>query len=216
LLDPLTHLATNSTATTIATATTGPDPALTLTAAIVSAVVAFAILGLDRFLIEPRKWRVRYVVRQLEKSVQLHAWLVSVLRACQEKAKRTPDVEAKLPHLLESDDVRKLEDIFEKNAYFLSSELKQTWYDAQRKDTTFLFDAVKHRDKIGAPTVLGSMEHRVVSIDLTEMQNRAETEVSFVIQVHRNLTRFAGLKALTKRELPDLYERYTKEMQIDT
>ena len=145
LLDSLTHVATNSTATTTATATTGPDPALTLTAAVVSAVVAFAILGLDRFLIEPRKWRVRYVVRQLEKSIQVHAWLLSILRACQEKAKRTPEVEAKLPHLLESDDVRKLEDIFEKNAYSLSKELKQTWYDAQRKDTTFLFDAVKHR-----------------------------------------------------------------------
>jgi hypothetical protein len=209
-------VATNSTATTTATATTGPDPALTLTAAVVSAVVAFAILGLDRFLIEPRKWRVRYVVRQLEKSVQVHGWLVSVLRACQEKAKRTPEVEAKLPHLLESDDVRKLEDIFEKNAYSLSKELKQTWYDAQRKDTTFLFDAVKHRDKIGAPTIFGSVEHRVVSVDLTEMQEKTEIELEFTLKVHRNLTRFAGLKTLTKRELPDLYERYTKEMQIAT
>ena len=42
------------------------DP--TFLAAVVSAIVAFAILGLDKFFIEPRKWLKRYQIRVYEKS----------------------------------------------------------------------------------------------------------------------------------------------------
>lgn len=151
------------------------DP--TLTAAFVSAIVAILILAIDRFWIEPRKWRRRYEIRWRQKQIEVHQWLLSVLAACRYKAGRIPhqqgEPERTYTHILESDDVQKLEDIFEKRAALLSDELKQTWYDLQKKDTTFLLDQTKHRE----PMTTGvdwfpALKHKVFAANLGAMERR--------------------------------------------
>jgi hypothetical protein len=151
----------------------------TIVAAFVSAVVAIIILAIDRFWIEPRRWQSRYEVRLLERRVKTHAWLVSVLEASKAKAKRVPT--SKVPYLLEGDDVRKLEDIFERKAYLLSDQLRQAWYDLQVRDTTFLMDKTKHRDTMGTGIPeLGLLPSRyqVFSIDLSAMHHQAGADLA--------------------------------------
>ena len=142
---------------------------------LVSVLVSVSVTLLIVFLVEPHKWRSRYEIKSLEKSVGGHGYLVSVLEACKEKAKRTPERPDKKSHLLEGDDVRKLEDIFEKRAYLLSKELRQTWYDFQAKDTTFLMDKTKHRD--AASTAFGA-KFIMFESDLAEMQRQAEDDLA--------------------------------------
>ena len=185
MLELIVHQ-TNSTVTTTMSqqAWNGISADSTVWAAAVSAVVAFLILAIDRLWIEPRKWRSRYQVKSLEAAIEIHEWLVSVLKACREKAERTPQRPDKPPHLLESDDIRKLEDILEKKAYLLSKKLKQTWYEAHRKDKTFLLDGVKHRDR----------DFRVLSIDLAEMQKQAETDLSELQSRYEKMTKLSLFK----------------------
>ena len=174
---------------TTTTTTTGPglsvalDP--TLTAALVSAIVAVLILAIDRFWIEPRRWRKRYETKWRQKQIEIHQWLLSVLVACRHKAGRIPSQEGKpertYTHLLESDDVQKMEDIFEKKAALLSDQLKQAWYDLQREDSTFLQDRTKHRE----PMMTGvdwfpALKHRVFVANLVNMERQATEDLQAI------------------------------------
>jgi len=152
----------------------------TLLAALVSAVVAFIILTLDRFLIEPRKWRSRYEIRALEKALETHNWLVSVLKVCQQKAKR--QTERKFSHVLEREDILNLEEIFERKAWLISEELRQTWYDLQGKDTYFEMMSVKSR------------ERKLTAADLTKMQEQAQSDSAQLQSRYRELTGFRLVK----------------------
>lgn len=166
----------------VTTTITGPglsaalDP--TLTAALVSAIVAVSILAIDRLWIEPRKWRRRYEIRWRQKQIEVHQWLLSVLAACRHKAGRIPrregESERTYTHLLESDDVQKLEDIFEKRAALLSDELKGTWYDLQEEDRTFLLDQTKHREPMATGADwFPALRHRVFVANLAKMERQA-------------------------------------------
>jgi hypothetical protein len=174
------------------------DP--TFLAAVVSAIVAFAVLGLDKFFIEPRKWLKRYQIRVDEKAIGLHWWLISILKACREKAMRQIEEGSKpvQPHLLESVDIWKLEEIFEKKAYLLSDALKRKWYDLQRQDKFFELIRVRYRDEDRFPTVktpqgelqVPSMRHEVIAIDLTSMEKQAEEDLASFQGRHERLTGF--------------------------
>jgi len=132
---------------------------------IISALVAFVILVIDRFLIEPRIWHSRYKLRSLEKSLEVYGWLISVLKVCQQKAKR--QTQEKFTHLLEKGDILNLEEIFEKKkAYLLSERLRQTWYDLQKEDTYFVMMKIKN----------GEPQFKLTAADLTKMQEQAETD----------------------------------------
>jgi hypothetical protein len=175
-----------------------------LLSAIIAAVVAFTILFLDRIFIEPRKWTSRYEIRTLEKALEVHGWLLSVLNACEEKAKRQAEKRATPPsHLLESADILQLEGIFGKKAYLLSERLKQTWYDLQRKDAYFGMMKVRNRETIPlepivsrnpwpSPFVLTprSMKHEIIDADLTDMQKQAEADFAALKSRYTKLTRF--------------------------
>jgi hypothetical protein len=171
----------------------------TLLAALISAVVAFIVLSADRFVIEPRKWRSRYEIRTLEKAIQVHAWLLSVLKGCREKAQRQAEKrENPPPHLLESADIWKLDDIFERNAYLLSSELKGTWYEMQKRDQYFELARVRHRDVDRPPPVetLGGgrvefspTRHEAIADDLTEMEKQAVADLKRLQTKYGKLTR---------------------------
>lgn len=178
------------------------DP--TLVAAIVSAIVAFAVLGLDRLFIEPRKWLRRYETRMDERAIALHCWLISILKACREKAKRQEEQRSKPsePHLLESADIWKLEEIFEKKSYLLSDALKRKWYDLQRKDEFFEMIRVRHREEYKFPLLktpqgelLGefqgpTMRHEVVGADLTDMEKQAEDDLAALQDRYERLAGF--------------------------
>jgi len=153
-------------------------------AALVSAVVAFIILILDRLLIEPRKWKLRYKIQSLEKRLEVHGWLISVLKGCQEKAKRQGGAPGET-HLLESIDIINLEKIFGNKAYLLSDELKKTWYDLQAKDAYFEMMRVRKGEVdeaapvnlVGGGTVQPPpVKHEIIGGDLTAMQIQAEAD----------------------------------------
>jgi hypothetical protein len=164
--------------------------------AIIAAVVAFIVLLLDKLLIEPRKWTARYEIRTLEKALEAHGWLLSVLKACEEKAKRQAEKRANPPpHLLESADILQLEEIFGKKAYLLSEKLKQTWYDLQRKDAYFEMMKVRNQETIPIPPLIPdtmfasitpqSVKHQVVAADLMEMQKQAERDFTAQVPIHK-------------------------------
>jgi hypothetical protein len=167
----------------------------TLWAAFVSAIVAVVILALDRYWIEPRKWSLRYEIKILEKQIEALQWLLSVLAACREKADRIPrqegEPERTYSHLLESDDVQKLEDIFEKRASLLSKQLKHTWYDLQREDTTFLLDSTKHREPmLSAIPGFSGLKHNVFTANLSRMENQAKTDFADVRNLYFEKAKF--------------------------
>jgi hypothetical protein len=167
----------------------------TLWAALVSAIVAIVILGIDRYWIEPRKWSSRFEIKSLERQLEALQWLLSVLAACKEKAGRIPtrqgQPERGYTHLLESDDVQKLEDIFEKKASLLSRQLKQTWYDLQREDTSFLLDSTKHREPMNTPLKgFGQMKHKVFTANLANMERQAKSDFATVSNTYFKKTGF--------------------------
>jgi hypothetical protein len=174
------------------------DP--TLLAAVVSALVAFAVLGLDKFFIEPRKWLKRYQIRVVEKAIGLHWWLISILKACREKAMRQIEEGSKpaQPHLLESADIWKFEEIFEKKSYLLSDALKSKWYGLQRQDKFFELIRVRYRDQDKFPTVktpqgemeMPAMRHEVISVDLMDMEKQAENDLANLQDRYQRLTGF--------------------------
>lgn len=94
-------------------------------------------------------------------------------------------------HLLESDDVQKLEDIFEKRASLLSNQLKQTWYDLQKSDTTFLMDATKHREPMISPMEgFPEMKRRVFTANLANMEGQAKSDFVAVSNLYFERTGF--------------------------
>jgi hypothetical protein len=174
------------------------DP--TLLAAVVSAIVAFAVLGLDKFFIEPRKWLNRYHTRVDEEAIGVHSWLISILKACREKAKRQIKEGSKpaQPHLLESADIWKLEEIFEKKAYLLSDALKRTWYDLQKHDKSLELTHVRYRDEVMLPTIKTPtidfhsppMRYNVIAVDLTSMEKQAEDDLASLQGRYERMTGF--------------------------
>ena len=71
--------------------------------------------------------------------------------------------------------------IFEKRASLLSKQLKQTWYDLQREDTSFLLDSTKHRDSIASGVEwLKGMKHTVFTANLVGMERQAKTDFADV------------------------------------
>jgi hypothetical protein len=144
-------------------------------AAVVSAVVSIFIWILFQFRIEPRRWKSRYEIRSLERKLEVHGWLISVLKACEEKARRQQSKTGSQTHLMETSDILQLEGVFGRKAYLLSEKLRQTWYELQRKDTYFEMMRVKNRETMGlagAP----QMKHELTLGDLTEMQRCAERD----------------------------------------
>jgi hypothetical protein len=172
----------------------------TLLSALISAVVAFIIVTADRFFFEARTWHKRYEIRWLEKQIQIHEWLLTILNACREKAKRQAEKSTnRPPHLLESADIGKLENIFEKNAYLLGDSLRKTWLALQGRDQYFELARVRNRDVDVVPpleTPQGPMQfpptkHEAVFDDLTEMEKQAETDLACLRLRYRKLTGFA-------------------------
>jgi hypothetical protein len=171
----------------------GIDPAIWATAATLVSVLVSTIVTLYIVKwVEPKKWISRYGIRSLEKALEVHGWLLSVLRACVEKARRQEGTEKAGPHLLESSDIWTLETIFGKRAYLLSDRLNQTWYDLQRKDAYFEMTRVKHREPIDLPGA-SPMIHEMVGADLTEMQKQVEADFAALRSRYEKMT---GLKTL--------------------
>jgi hypothetical protein len=203
LLDLVLQAATNSTVTTNPASTSSIDLQPALVAALVSGFITILGLYLDRYVIEPRKWYSRYLIEELGKQQRILDWLVSVLGACREKAKR---LENPPKHLLESSDIMKLETIFEKNAYLLSPDLLQTWSDLQKTDTAFLLDQVRHREVLPS-----GMKMRTVSLDLSKMEMIAYAQ-SKVIRVFRmRLAKLGGLRIFRETEFLDVVKDIYRE-----
>jgi hypothetical protein len=184
----------------------GLDPAIwAAVATIVSVLISTVVTLFVVYVVEPKKWRSRYGVKALEKALEVHGWLVSILRACQEKAKRQEGATDKEPHLLESSDIWTLEEIFGKKAYLLSDRLKQTWYDLQRKDKYFAMVGAKYRRttksspitvkegemEIGVPPL--ELTQETCGSDLTEMQKEAEADFAGLQSRYAKMTGFKPL-----------------------
>ena len=75
-----------------------------------------------------------------------------------------------------------LEEIFEKKAWLLSEELRQTWYDLQGKDTYFEMMSIK------------SEERKLTAADLAKMQEQAQSDLAQLQSRYRELTGFGRLK----------------------
>jgi hypothetical protein len=197
-LEWIIQLGTNSTASSAATtASTGLDP--TVTAALVSAAISIIVWAAYVYSIEPNRWYSRYQITFLEKQVRVLGWLISILNACEEKAKRLEKPTA--PHLLESDDVHKLEEIFEKNSYLLDPDLEQTWYDLQRGDTEFLLDATKRHERTASSAEVDAPRYKVALVDLTLMQDYAESWYETLREVQWGLVHIRGTRYLKDTEL---------------
>jgi hypothetical protein len=98
----------------------------TLFSAIIAALVAFVVLALDRYFIEPRKWRERLKVRTLEKVLEVYGSLVTILKSCRSRAlmqNAPPNVQ----YTVDRDDMRELEAIFEGKSYLLGGKLQAEW-----------------------------------------------------------------------------------------
>jgi hypothetical protein len=143
-----------------------------IVAAIVSAIVALAILGFKEGYLEPRRWRKNIQVSNLEKRLQVYGELISVLESCKRKAMRqdlnksdSPTPEKVHSHLLENPfDGDRLQIIFEKSHHLLSSELLEEWYKFVREDEYFALNQARRK---GEGNLL---------VDFRNMQTIAEKE----------------------------------------
>ena len=93
-------------------------------AAIVSSVMAFVILTVKKFAIEPRRWRKNYSNQQFRKTAaDIYGELITILKSCEHKAMRkhlddTDPLKSNrvASHVLENSfDSNRLQEIFEKS-----------------------------------------------------------------------------------------------------
>jgi hypothetical protein len=208
LLDLVLQAAANSTATTNTASASSMDLQPAVVAALVSGLITTLGLYLDRYVIEPRKWYSRYWIEELGKQQRILDWLVSVLGACRQKAERLENPAG--PHVLESSDIVKLETIFEKNAYLLSSDLLQTWSDLQKTDTAFVLDQVRHREVLPS-----GMRMRMVPLDLSKMQAIALAQSTIIRTLRMRLAQLGGLRIFRETERLDIVKDIYREAGVE-
>lgn len=95
--------------------------------AIIAAVVAFIILFLDRYFIEPRIWRKRNEILSLEKTLEVYGSLVTILKSCNYRAFMQNGARPTDLYNVDRHDIGELEVIFERKGYLLSNELRKEW-----------------------------------------------------------------------------------------
>jgi hypothetical protein len=148
-------------------------------AAIVSAVVAIAILTVKEFAIESRRWRKNIRVSNLEKRLQIYGELITILKSCEHKAmrKHLDDTDSSksnrvASHVLENPfDGNRLQEIFEKSHYLLSTKLLDQWYRFIMEDEFLAFFRSKKSIYESEKTKDSSL-----LVDFREMQCIAQTE----------------------------------------
>jgi len=147
----------------------------TIYSALISAVVAFIILALSKFLIEPRQWRSRYEIRSLEKALEVHGSLIAVLDGCHGKA-LLANVHATAQYRVDSHDIRELETIFERKSYLLSEALREQWSNLHLSQSHF-----------GA---LKAGTYASLDLPLKDMRDLAETDFKAYSERYAKLTSF--------------------------
>lgn len=148
------------------------DP--TLVSAVISALVAFAILGIDRFILTPRARKTSYELRELEKRIDAYGSLVALLKGTKKKGEamgeRSSVVRSGgLTHLLEADDIKSLRILFQRKTRFFSSKLLDLWFRLIEEDKYQRMGRIMQ----GAVNE-GSRE--LFAHNLSEMQEVAELE----------------------------------------
>lgn len=133
-------------------------------AAIVSALVAFFILYIREFWVEPRRWKVNLELHHLEEKLEAYGSLVTILKSALEKGKRQTKEKEAIWCLESPYDSDRMQEIFEKHDYLLSPALRQRWLEMLREDKYFHLFSAK------------SKEAMLIEFDLAEMQRIAEME----------------------------------------
>ena len=155
----------------------------TLLSAIIAAFVAICILFVDRVFIEPRTWKKRYEIRSLEKALETHGWLISILASCHAKVQmliKEGIKQVSADYYVDTNDIRKLELIFEKKAYLLSDRLKELWIE--------LHTTVPQFAELKLGTIL------ILYLPLKSIQDQAEKDFSEYQELYKKLTRFRPLR----------------------
>ena len=108
-------------------------------AAMVSTAISVVIFLVREKKIEPGRWKKNIEFKHLEKQLETHGMLLTMLESFAQRAKRQ-DVggSSGIPHLLQfPTDLDKIKEIFEKSRYLLPKELVDEYLSMVRKDECF-------------------------------------------------------------------------------
>lgn len=146
-----------------------------LLSALIAAVVAFIVLLLDKLFIEPRKWKKRYEIRTLERALEVHGSLITILRECHQRA-LLQNVSANAQYNVNLADLYALQSIFQRKSYLLSQQLRTQWENLQGSQS--------HLPEL--------MEAQVASLNLPlrEMRELAERDFEAYSKRYAKLTDF--------------------------
>lgn len=159
-----------------------------IVAATISAVVAFAILGIDRFVLTPRANRRRYALTHLERRLDVYGHLVALLKGARKKGDALGEISAPTKargykHVLEIHDITALDRLFGEEARFFSNRILDSWLGILARDKYRILDSIREKREIGANAV------RLVPEDLSEMQQIAESEFDEIFEQWQKLAR---------------------------
>ena len=159
-------------------------------AAVVSAIVAFAVLGIDKLVLTPRAHKRSYELGHLERRLYAYAHLVSLLRSSRKKGEALAELSKPIQaserrHVLEIHDIKALDFLFGEQAHLFSDEMLSLWFAVLRRDKYRILDQIREK------RTLGESAPRLVPDDLSEMEQVAELEYKELVARWEGL---AGIK----------------------
>jgi hypothetical protein len=146
-----------------------------LLSALIAAAVALVVLLLDKLVIEPRKWKKRYEIRSLEKTLEVYGALVTILKTCHTRA-LMQNAPSTAQYTVNLNEISQLEVIFERKRYLLSEQLCTQWENLEKYEPQ-----------------LGELKTGAISdlnLPLKEMRGVAEREFAGYTKRYEELTGF--------------------------
>jgi len=157
-----------------------------IVAAIISAVVSFMILGMDKLFLAPKARRESYELAELEKRISAYRQLIALLRLSASQAaaiKGTQLPRDKPLYYLEKNDVEAVDLLFRTYARLLSQEIAEKWFKAIRDDASLA------TLRIGEQQSDRSVVGRSVICDLNEVYKMADLELKELVTRWQALAR---------------------------
>lgn len=178
-------------------------------AAVVSAIVAFAVLGIDKLVLTPRARRRSYELGHLEKRLYAYGHLVALLRASRKKGEALAELSKSIQaserrHVLEIHDIKALDLLFGEQAHLFSDEVLSLWFAVLRRDKYRILDQIREK------RILGESVPRLVPDDLSEMERVAGLEYKELVARWEGL---AGIKL--EYESPGVFRSEMRKLSND-
>lgn len=148
----------------------------TIVAALVSAIIAFVILGVSSLVDQPRKLKNRLKIDFLEKQLGAYGALVALINSLQAKSQRTEFLRKQVEYKFTMEnpyDYKRLLNLIEKQNYLFSKNIAESWTKFLEKDIHFS---------------LMSNKGNTLGVDLKEMQELAVKEYDELKVQYEKLT----------------------------